>query len=48
MEEMGMSDMQFRSYLRELIESIEQAKGSENVTVELERLVERLRKSLED
>lgn len=48
MEEMGMSDMQFKSYLRELIHSIEQAKDSERSDEELEKLIERLKKSLED
>lgn len=47
-EEMGMSDMQFKSYLRELIASIEKAKASENPSQELEELLTRLRKSLED
>ena len=48
MEEMGMSDMQFKSYLRELIASLEKAKESGDVEKEIDELVERLKKSLED
>lgn len=48
MEEMGMSDMQFKSYLRELIAAIEKAKEAQDTDKELDELVERLKKSLED
>lgn len=47
-EDMGMSDMQFKSYLRELIASLEKAKDSEDTTRDLEELISRLKKSLED
>lgn len=47
-EEMGMSDMQFKSYLRELIASLEKARESEDAVKELEEVIDRLKKSLED
>lgn len=48
MEETGMSDMQFKSYLRELIASLEKAKEGDDPKGEIEQLIARLKKSLED
>lgn len=48
MEEMGMSDMQFKSYLRELIANLERARASADTDSELEELIARLKQTLED
>lgn len=42
---MGMSDLQFKSFIRELIANLEKAKGSEE---EVEELIKRLKQTLED
>ncbi len=47
-EEMGMSDMQFKSYLRELVASLEKAKESEEPKEEIESLIGRLKQTIED
>lgn len=48
LEEMGMSDMQFKSYLRELIASLERAKESGDTKAELDEVIARLKQTLED
>lgn len=48
LEDMGMSDMQFKSYLRELIASLQKAKESETPAKEIDELIARLEKALED
>lgn len=47
-EEMGMSDLQFKAWLREIIASLEKAKTSENQTQDLNEIIQRLEKALED
>lgn len=52
MEEMGMTDKQFNGFLRFIIDDLKEIKKSsddkEKVEVELERMIEKLQKTLED
>lgn len=51
MEEMGMSDMQFKDHLRGLIANLKRIKAagvSEEAGKEIDELVERFEKALED
>ena len=51
MEEMGMTDMQYKDHLRGLIEDLERIRDagvSEEAQKEINRLIERFRASLED
>lgn len=50
-EEMGMSDMQFKDHLRGLIDNLEsiKAKGvSDEAANEIDKLIKRFEKALED
>lgn len=46
-EEAGMSDMQFKSYLREVVASLERAKAGGEAERELDGLIARLKRALE-
>lgn len=51
MDDMGMSDMQFKDYLRGLVNDLERVKAagvSEKAAEELDRMIERCEKALED
>lgn len=52
MEEMGMTDKQFNGFLRFIIDDLKEIKKSsddkEKVEAELERMIEKLQKTLED
>ncbi len=51
MEEMGMTDMQYKDHLRGLIADLERIRDagvSEEAQKEINRLIERFRASLED
>lgn len=52
MEEMGMTDKQFNGFLRFIIDDLKEIKKSsddkEKVETELERMIEKLQKTLED
>lgn len=52
MEEMGMTDKQFNGFLRFIIDDLKEIKkvsnDKEKVEVELEKMIEKLQKTLED
>ncbi len=52
MEEMGMTDKQFNGFLRFIIDDLKEIKkvssDKEKVEIELEKMIEKLQKTLED
>lgn len=50
MEEMGMTDMQFKSFLKQLIRNLEEAKGEDDeeaIRKHLEEVIQDLREDLQ-